>query len=125
MEGEPLRVIATAAALKLIAELRAEHGPVIFFQSGGCCEGSAPMCFPLDELHLSSSDVLLGDIGESPFYISTRYFEYWKHTQMIVDVVPGFGAGFSLEGPEGLTFITRSRVFTDAEIRELRETDRI
>jgi len=121
----PAQVTATPAALKLIDELKAEHGPIIFYQSGGCCEGSAPMCFPVDEFRIGSRDVQLGEIGGAPFYISKPQFEYWKHTQIIIDVVPGFGAAFSLEGPGGLQFLTRSHVFTDDEIVSLREAGRI
>ncbi|WP_419805614.1 DUF779 domain-containing protein [Terriglobus sp.] len=121
----PEQVTATPAALALIAELQAEHGPVMFYQSGGCCEGSAPMCFPEGEMRIGSRDVKLGEIGDAPFYMSAQQFTYWKHTQLVIDVVPGFGAAFSLEGPGGLQFLTRSRVFTDAEIETLRVTGRI
>ncbi|MFT4115051.1 DUF779 domain-containing protein [Silvibacterium sp.] len=121
----PEQVTATPEALKLIDELKAEHGPVLFYQSGGCCEGSAPMCFPEGEFRIGSRDVKLGEIGGAPFYISKPQFEYWKHTQLIIDVTPGFGAAFSLEGPGGLQFLTRSHVFTDGEIAALREAGRI
>jgi len=121
----PEQVTATPAALKLIDELRAAHGPVMFYQSGGCCEGSAPMCFPVGEFRIGSRDKKVGEIGGAEFYISPQQFEYWKHTQIIIDVVPGFGAAFSLEGPGGLQFHTRSRVFTDEEIAALREAGRI
>jgi len=124
MEAPP-QVTATPAALQLIDELKAAHGPLMFYQSGGCCEGSAPMCFPLGEFRIGSRDVQLGEIAGSPFYISAPQFEYWKHTQLIIDVVPGFGAAFSLEGPGGLQFLTRSHVFTDEEIAALRLADRI
>ncbi len=121
----PDQVTATPAALGLIAELRAEHGPVMFYQSGGCCEGSAPMCFPEGEMRIGSRDVKLGEIGGAPFYMSAQQFSYWKHTQLIIDVVPGFGAAFSLEGPGGLQFLTRSRVFTDEEIAALQGQSRL
>lgn len=121
----PLQVIATEAALRLIQELKAAHGPLMFYQSGGCCEGSAPMCFPLGEFRIGSRDVQLGDIGGAPFYISAPQFEYWKHTQLIIDVVPGFGAAFSLEGPGGLQFLTRSHVFTPEEVAALRFAGRL
>lgn len=113
------RVTATPAALALIERLRALHGPLLFHQSGGCCDGSAPMCYPLGEFRVGGSDVLLGAIGGNPFYMSASQFEYWKHTQLLIDVVKGRGAGFSLEAPEGIRFLTRSRVFTDEELREL------
>lgn len=109
------RVIATQAALDLIERLKGVHGDLLFHQSGGCCDGSAPMCFPLREFHVGGSDVLLGVIGGCPFYMSAAQFEYWSHTQLIIDVVPGRGASFSVEAPEGLRFLTRSRLFTDEE----------
>jgi uncharacterized protein (DUF779 family) len=110
-----LRVTATEAALALIAQLEAKHGPLMFHQSGGCCDGSAPMCFPLGDFIIGDYDKLLGHIGGAPFYISGPQFEYWQHTALIIDVVPGRGGMFSLEGPEGLRFLTRSRLFTDEE----------
>jgi len=109
------RVLATDAALELIAKLQARHGPLMFHQSGGCCDGSSPMCYPDGDLLVGDSDVRLGEIGGCPFYMSTAQFEYWKHTQLTIDVVPGRGGMFSLEGPEGLRFLTRSRMFTDEE----------
>lgn len=109
------RVLATDPALALIAKLKAKHGPLMFHQSGGCCDGSAPMCFPEGELLVGDSDVLLGAIGGCPFYMSAAQYDYWKHTQLIIDVVPGRGGMFSLEGPEGLRFLTRSRLFSDEE----------
>ena len=109
------RVLATETALELITRLQAKHGPLMFHQSGGCCDGSAPMCFPAGELLVGDSDVLLGEIGGCPFYIGAAQYEYWKHTQLIIDVVPGRGGMFSLEGPEGLRFLTRSRLFSDDE----------
>jgi uncharacterized protein (DUF779 family) len=109
------RVLATDAALDLIARLKTKHGPLMFHQSGGCCDGSSPMCYPAGELLIGDSDVRLGEIGGCPFYMSAAQFEYWKHTQLTIDVVPGRGGMFSLEGPEGLRFLTRSRLFTDQE----------
>jgi len=109
------RVLATDAALDLIAKLEAKHGPLMFHQSGGCCDGSSPMCYPDGDLLVGDSDVRLGEIGGCPFYMSAPQFEYWKHTQLMIDVVPGRGGMFSLEGPEGLRFLTRSRLFTDEE----------
>jgi uncharacterized protein (DUF779 family) len=114
------RVIATPAAIELINELRAEFGPVMFHQSGGCCDGSAANCYKLGEFATGAADVYLGEIDGAPFYIGKLQFEYWKHTQLIIDVVQGFGGGtFSLEGSKGRCFHTRSRVFTDAECAEL------
>jgi uncharacterized protein len=115
MTEQPLRVTATDAALALIAALRAKHGDLMFHQSGGCCDGSAPMCYRQGELIIGDYDRLLGRIGGVPFYISGPQFEYWKHTQLIIDVVPGRGGMFSLDGPEGLRFLTRSRLFTETE----------
>lgn len=112
----PPRVLVTGAAAALIRELAEEHGPLMFHQSGGCCDGSAPMCFPNGSFKVGASDVFLGEIAGCPFYIARSQFEYWQHTQLEIDVVPGRGAGFSLEAPLGVRFLTRSRVFTDAEI---------
>ncbi|WP_289138053.1 DUF779 domain-containing protein [uncultured Brevibacillus sp.] len=108
------KVLATDAALQLIERLRAKHGDLMFHQSGGCCDGSSPMCYPLGEFLVGDQDVLLGEIGGCPFYIGKAQYEYWKHTQLIIDVVEGRGGMFSLEGPEGLRFLTRSRMFPDA-----------
>ena len=109
------RVLATDEALKLIAHLRAKHGPLMFHQSGGCCDGSAPMCYPAGEFRIGGNDVRLGAIGGCDVYMDADQFDYWKHTQLIIDVVSGCGSGFSLEAPEGVRFLTRSRVFTDQE----------
>ncbi len=109
------RVLATAAALDLIAKLKAKHGPLMFHQSGGCCDGSSPMCYPDGDLLVGDNDVQLGEIGGCRFYMSAAQYEYWKHTELTIDVVPGRGGMFSLEGPEGVRFLTRSRLFTDAE----------
>jgi uncharacterized protein len=118
------RVIATGAALALIAKLEARHGPLMFHQSGGCCDGSAPMCYPRGEFRTGNGDLKLGEIGGAPFYMGEAQFEYWHHTQLIIDVVPGRGAGFSLEAPEGFRFLTRSRVFTDEEAAQLPPVER-
>jgi len=107
------KVLATDAALQLIERLRAKHGDLMFHQSGGCCDGSSPMCYPLGEFLVGDQDVLLGEIGGCPFYMGKVQYEYWKHTQLIIDVVEGRGGMFSLEGPEGLRFLTRSRMFPD------------
>ena len=114
------RVIATPAALALVEQLQRRHGPLMFHQSGGCCDGSSPMCYPAGEFRTGGSDVRLGAIGNVPFYIGAAQFEYWQHTQLVIDVVPGRGGGFSLEAPEGVRFLTRSRVFSDAELASLR-----
>ena len=109
------RVLATDATLELIAKLKAKHGPLMFHQSGGCCDGSSPMCYPDGDLLVGDSDVQLGEIGGCRFYMSAAQYEYWKHTELTIDVVPGRGGMFSLEGSEGVRFLPRSRLFTDAE----------
>jgi uncharacterized protein (DUF779 family) len=113
------RVKVTEAAVELIRKLRAAHGPLLFHQSGGCCDGSAPMCYPAGEFLIGQNDVRLGEVEGTPVYIGGKQFELWKHTQLVIDAVPGRGAGFSLEAPEGYRFLTRSRVFTDEEVAEL------
>ena len=113
------RVVATPEALALLAKLERQHGPLMFHQSGGCCDGSSPMCYPAGEFRVGASDVKLGEVGNAPFYMGAAQFDYWRHTQLIIDVVGGRGSGFSLEAPEGLRFLTRSRVFTEAELAEL------
>ncbi len=113
------RVLLTEKAAALIARLKAQYGPLMFHQSGGCCDGSTPMCFAAGEFRVGAQDVLLGEIAGCKFYIGAAQFEYWRHTQLIIDVVPGRGAGFTLEAPEGVRFLTRSRVFTDDEVAEL------
>ena len=115
------RVLLTEKAADLIARLKAQHGPLMFHQSGGCCDGSTPMCFQAGEFRVGAQDVLMGEIAGCKFYIGANQFEYWRHTQLIIDVVPGRGAGFTLEAPEGVRFLTRSRVFTDAEVEALGE----
>ena len=117
------RVKVTEAAVELIRKLRAAHGPLLFHQSGGCCDGSAPMCYPAGEFRIGQNDMRLGEVEGAPFYIGGKQFELWKHTQLIIDAVPGRGAGFSLEAPEGYRFLTRSRVFTDEEEAELAVAD--
>ena len=113
------RVEITDAAAAVVDRLKARHGALMFHQSGGCCDGSAPMCFPAGEFRVGGNDQYLGEIGSCPVYMDLDQFGYWKHTQLIIDVVPGRGGGFSLEAPEGLRFLTRSRVFTDAEVDAL------
>jgi uncharacterized protein (DUF779 family) len=113
------QVIAMPAAVDLIEKLRAKHGPVLFHQSGGCCDGSSPMCYPEGEFIVGDRDVRLGEIAGAPFYISAPQFEYWKHTQLVIDVVEGRGGMFSLENGEGVRFLTRSRLFSDEEVEAL------
>jgi uncharacterized protein len=121
----PQQVITTPAAVALIEKLKAKHGPLMFHQSGGCCDGSSPMCYGLGEFMTGDSDVQLGTVEGAPFFMSKPQFEYWKHTQLILDVVPGRGGMFSLENGEGVRFLIRSRVFTDGEIDLLRAAGRI
>ena len=114
------RVDLTPAAADLLRRLVSLHGPVMFHQSGGCCDGSAPMCYPAGEFKTGASDVRLGDlevegIEDVPVWMAGPQFEYWKHTHLTIDVVPGRGSGFSLEAPEGVRFLIRSRLLTDAE----------
>ncbi|MRG93652.1 DUF779 domain-containing protein [Polyangium spumosum] len=112
----PPRVVATEAAKDLIRRLKERHGPLMFHQSGGCCDGSAPMCYPRGEFKIGERDVLLGEIEDCPVYIGGAQFELWKHTQLVIDAVPGRGAGFSIESPEGKRFLTRSNVFGGDEL---------
>jgi uncharacterized protein (DUF779 family) len=110
------RVIATETALALIERLKAQHGAqLMFFQSGGCCDGSSPMCYLIGELTVGRYDLLLGDIGGCDFFISQSQYEYWQNSQLIIDVTEGHGSTFSLEGPEGVCFLTRSKLFSDDE----------
>lgn len=104
------QVSATPAALDLIAELQAEYGPIMFHQSGGCCDGSSPMCYPQGEFVVGDNDVKLGEIGGAPVYISGPQYEVWKHTELIIDVVPGRGGMFSLDNGREVRFLTRSRI---------------
>ena len=112
--AEP-RVVATQAALDFIREIQADHPDILFHQSGGCCDGSSPMCYPDGEFIVGDRDVLLGILEGAPVWISGSQFETWKHTQLVIDVVPGRGGGFSLETPHGLRFLSRGRAFTAAE----------
>ncbi|MGY4573678.1 DUF779 domain-containing protein [Bradyrhizobium sp. USDA 3256] len=113
------RVEITDEAIKIVEHLRTRHGALMFHQSGGCCDGSAPMCYPTGDFRVGPQDVLLGTIAGCNFYIGAAQFEYWQHTQLIIDVVAGRGSGFSAEAPEGVRFLTRSRVFTEEEVAEL------
>ena len=116
------RVMATPAALDLIAALRSRHGPLMFFQSGGCCDGSTPMCYPAGEFNISDTDVYLGNLDGAPFYMGCEQFGYWEHTQLIIDVVEGNGGMFSLDNGTGRRFLTRSRLFTDDEMAVLKQS---
>ncbi|MDH3493991.1 MAG: DUF779 domain-containing protein [Acidobacteriota bacterium] len=116
------RVLVTRNATKIIDRLREQHGDLMFHQSGGCCDGSSPMCFEKGEFIVGSGDVWLGEIHGCDFYMSKDQFEYWKHTELTIDVVPGRGASFSLEIPLNVRFVTKSRVFTAVEYENLTET---
>lgn len=122
----PVRVEFTEEASELLRKLQSIHGHgFMFHQSGGCCDGSAPMCYPAGDFRVSTSDVLLETVAVDglaepiPFYMSLEQFEYWRHTHLTIDAVPGRGSGFSLETPEGMRFLTRSRVFSDEEFHQL------
>jgi uncharacterized protein (DUF779 family) len=116
---EIARVTATPAALELIAELTREYGPILFHQSGGCCDGSSPMCYPAGEFRVGSRDILLGEVGGAPVYIGAAQGRAWAHTQLILDVVPGRGGMFSLDNGREVRFLTRGRVFSEAELAAL------
>ncbi len=118
------RVSCTPAAAELITKLKALHGELMFHQSGGCCDGSAPMCYPKDEFKIGQSDVCLGEIEGCLVYMGTAQFEYWQHTHLIIDAVPGRGSGFSLEAPQGMRFLTRSRLLNEEEEAELAKHQR-
>ena len=118
------RVAVTGEAAALVRRLTESHGPVMFHQSGGCCDGSSPMCYPDGDFLIGDADVHLGDLDVGlertvPVWMSRSQFGYWKHTHLTIDVVAGRGAGFSLEAPEGVRFLIRSRVFTDEEYARL------
>lgn len=121
--ARPTRVDLTAAAAALLVRLEGIHGPLMFHQSGGCCDGSSPMCYPAGDFMTGDADVLLGVLspdGVTPieFWMSASQYEYWKHTHLTVDVVPGRGSGFSVEAPEGVRFLIRSRLMSEEELRE-------
>ncbi|NBP85295.1 MAG: DUF779 domain-containing protein [Mycobacteriaceae bacterium] len=120
--SEPARVLITAAAADLLGRLQDRYGPVMFHQSGGCCDGSSPMCYPDGEFIVGDRDVLLGIVRGAPVWISGPQFATWKHTQLVIDVVPGRGGGFSLEAPEGVRFLSRGRAFSTAENQALGAT---
>jgi len=113
------RVIVTEAAAKLIENLKEKHGPLMFHQSGGCCDGSQPMCFEEGEFKLGSSDIQLGEIEGCGFYMSRDQYAYWQHTQLTIDITPGRGSSFSLEIPLGYRFMVHSRLFTEEEALDL------
>jgi uncharacterized protein (DUF779 family) len=120
------RVVATPEALALIEEMKSHYGEVLFHQSGGCCDNSAANCYLPTDLTIGPYDVRLGEVGGVPFYIGKLQYDYWKHTQLILDVIEGTGGTFSLEGNTGKAFHTRSRLFTDdewAQIAHLVEKD--
>lgn len=109
------KVSVTPEAEKVIDRLREQHGPLMFHQSGGCCDGSSPMCFPEGELMINGTDILLGEVHGCPFYMSKDQYEYWKHTHLTLDVTSGRGASFSLEIPLGIRFVIKSRLLTPEE----------
>ncbi len=113
------RIKVTVAALDLIERLKKMHGPLMFHQSGGCCDGSAPMCFQEGEFRVGSNDICLGIIAGCKFYMSADQFEYWKHTQLTLDTTPGRGSSFSLEIPLGIRFCIQSKLFTETELENL------
>ena len=113
------RVTATKQGLALIEKLKQLHGPLMFHQSGGCCDGSQPMCFAAGEFKVGGSDVWMGTISDCKFYMGADQFEYWKHTQLILDVTPGRGSSFSLEIPLGVRFFIQSKLFTEEELEQL------
>lgn len=123
----PKRADSTEVANELLRKLTAIHGPLMFHQSGGCCDGSAPMCYPAGEFRVGGADVLIAELEidgiTEPIrmWMSLEQFEYWKHTHLTIDAVPGRGGGFSIETPEGMRFIIHSKVFSDAEALELNE----
>ncbi|AVM64232.1 DUF779 domain-containing protein [Dietzia sp. oral taxon 368] len=142
----PARVVVTEPAAQLIRELVERHGPVMFHQSGGCCDGSAPMCYPDGEFRVGQRDVLVGEVDLAPgardvpagdddeerlsssssstrvrVWISGPQFDTWKHTQLVLDAVPGRGSGFSLENPTGKRFLSRARTFDELELAALEE----
>ena len=115
----PPRVIATDSALDLIKDMQCANGEIIFYQSGGCCDGSVPYCYQKDDFKIGENDILLGLIGGVKFYIHKAQFEYWKHTQLIIDAQTGNGSEFSLEYGSGKRFVLVSRIFSNDEIERL------
>lgn len=113
------RVSATPLAKEWLHKLAQKHGPLLIHQSGGCCDGSSPMCYPKGDFKIGMVDVLLGEIEGVPVYMGEAQFEYWRHTRIVIDVVPGRGSGFSVESPEGIRFLTRSEILTEEEMLQL------
>jgi uncharacterized protein len=113
------RVALTKEASSLIATLKEKHGPLMFHQSGGCCDGSQPMCFEKGDFKIGGSDIKIGEIDGCEFFMSKDQYEYWKHTHLTIDVIPGRGSSFSIEIPLGFRFIVQSRLFTEAELQDL------
>jgi len=118
-EQEVVRIGVTEEALEVMAKLKKRFGPLMFHQSGGCCDGSSPMCFENGDFKVGDSDILLGYVAEAPFYMSKDQYEYWKHTHLTLDVTKGRGSSFSLEIPMGIRFMIRSRMFTNEELKKL------
>lgn len=114
------KVSVTEGASQVIDQLRHRYGPLMFHQSGGCCDGSSPMCYAQDDFKIGESDILLGEVNGCPFYMSRDQYEYWKHTHLTLDVTKGRGASFSLEIPLGLRFMIHSRLFTEEELKALK-----
>jgi uncharacterized protein len=124
MSDAPSRALVTRSAADLLEKLQGRHGALMFHQSGGCCDGSSPMCYPQGEFRIGAVDVRLGELDAGlpqpiPFWMSESQFAYWSHTHLTVDVVPGRGSGFSVESPTGQRFLIRSRLFTDEESEQL------
>lgn len=117
------RINATEPAIELIRQLNKSHGPLMFHQSGGCCDGSSPMCFRRGDFIVGASDIKLGELDGHPFYMSESQYEYWKHTFLTIDVVEGRGSSFSIEIPLGKRFLIRSRLLTDEELEELYKSE--
>lgn len=115
-DGDGGRVAITPQASEMVGRLAERHGPLLFHQSGGCCDGSSPMCYPRDDFQVGSREVYLGKVAGQPFYMGPDQYEVWSHTHLTVDLVPGRGSGFSVEAPEGVRFIIRSRVFSQEEL---------
>lgn len=115
------RVAITKEATQVVEQLKAVHGELIFHQSGGCCDGSAPMIFEKEDMYLDESDVFLGELAGVNYYMNKEQFEYWKHTHLTIDITEGRGSSFSLEIPLGVRFIIHSRLLTDEENKSLNE----
>ena len=113
------RVDVTPEAVALIGRLEEQHGQLLFHQSGGCCDGSSPMCYPRNDFRVSDREIYLGEVADTPFYMGADQYQYWAHTHLTLDVVPGRGSGFSVEAPEGMRFLIRSRLLTEEELATL------